>query len=101
MIEKRKVILIDKEELNKINFTQKEVLFSKQKIEDRKHKLTSAMMMKKDGDAKVTITFKTKSRGYFKVIAPVLMMGKDFIELKGGQIIPVKSIRKVTLLSIN
>lgn len=42
-----------------------------------------------------TIVFQTKNRGIFQVRSSILMSGKDYIVLKGGKSIPVKSIIKV------
>ena len=41
------------------------------------------------------IVFQTKNRGIFQVKSSILMQGSDFIVLKGGKSIPVKSIIKV------
>ncbi|MFT6502782.1 MAG: hypothetical protein ACJASQ_002913 [Crocinitomicaceae bacterium] len=42
-----------------------------------------------------TIVFQTKNRGIFHVKSSILMQGTDYIVLKGGKSIPVKSIIKV------
>jgi hypothetical protein len=42
-----------------------------------------------------TIVFQTKNRGIFQIKSSILMQGKDYIVLKGGKSIPVKSIIKV------
>lgn len=41
------------------------------------------------------VVFQTKNRGIFQVKSSILMQGSDFIVLKGGKSIPVKSIIKV------
>ncbi len=42
-----------------------------------------------------TIVFQTRNRGILQVKSSILMAGKDFIVLKGGQSLPIKSIVQV------
>jgi hypothetical protein len=53
--------------------------------------------MHKDGTGRVEITFQSSNKGKFKVLCPILTAGKEYIEIKGGQTIPLKSILKISL----
>jgi hypothetical protein len=89
-------IKINKTELKKISFTEKEVL-DQPNQKERSNLLNAAIRKKKDGTGKVGITFKTKNRGSFKVATAILTAGEDFLVIKGGQTIPIKSITKISL----
>jgi hypothetical protein len=91
-----KIIKINKTELNKISFARLEVLDAKAKNE-RTTRLKAAIGMHKDGTGKVEITFQTANRGKFKVVCPIITAGKEYIEIKGGQTIPIISVLKISL----
>jgi hypothetical protein len=90
------IIKINKSELNKISFSQEEVL-AKKFQDERTTLLKSAIGKKKDGTGKVEITFQSKERGKFKVVTPILTAGKEYLVIKGGQTIPINSIIKISL----
>ena len=89
-------IKINKTELKKISFAQEEVLDKKQQNE-RNNLLKAAIRKDKDGTGKVEITFQSKTRGKFKVLCPILTASKDYLEIKGGQTIPINSITNISL----
>jgi hypothetical protein len=90
------IIKINKTELNKISFAEENVLDEKSK-NDRANRLIVAIGRHKDGTGRVEITFQTANRGKFKVFCAILTAGKEYIEIKGGQTIPIKSIIKISL----
>lgn len=88
------IIKISKSELKKISFSENEVLDRASQI-GRDNQLKGAILMKKDGSGKVDITFQSKNRGKFRVISPILTAGEEFLVLKGGQTIAIKSITSI------
>ena len=90
------IIKINKTELKKITFAEEEVLDKPNQIE-RANLLKAAIRKHKDGSGKVEITFQSMNRGIFKVYCPILTAGKDFLEIKGAQTIPINSIIKISL----
>jgi hypothetical protein len=91
-----KTIKINKTELAKISFIKETILSGKEQAE-RATLLKSAIMKAKDGSGKVNITFESKNRGKFEVLAAILTAGQEFLILKGGQTIPISSIIKISL----
>jgi hypothetical protein len=91
-----KSIKIYKTELKKISFGISEELDRKSQKE-KSNRIMVAIGKYKDGSGKVEITFQTKNRGKFKVLSAILAAGEDYIMLKGGQNIPIKSITKISL----
>lgn len=61
------------------------------------NKLLRATKIKSKGERPISIEFNSKNHGLLKVVHAVLMTGKDFVVLKGGQTIPISSIQSVTL----
>ena len=94
---RNEIIKIYKTQIHKLNLSQKEVLSSNTKIKERKNLLKAAVIKRKDGDGKVNITIQTEDRGDFKIYSAVLMAGKDFVELKGGNYLPIRCIKKVSI----
>ncbi|CAG5081772.1 hypothetical protein [Parvicella tangerina] len=93
-MKKNKIIEINKDQLSKLEFKK----VNKSKREHKKwelmQKLKAAQVKRKDGDGKVNITLKT-SRGLFSVSAAILMIGNDFVVLRGNIYIPIKSVLNV------
>ena len=90
------IIKINKSELKKICFAQEETLDKKAQNE-RATRLKAAIRMHKDGTGKVEITFQTSNKGKFTVLCPIITAGKEYVEIKGGQTIPLHSILKISL----
>lgn len=90
------IIKINKTELKKITFAPEEVLDEKGQRE-RANLLKAAIGKHKDGTGRVEITFQTLNRGEFKVFCPILTASKEYLEIKGGQTIPINSIIKISL----
>lgn len=91
-----KTININKNELSKLKF--KKINKSNRNINkwELLQRLKAAQLTRKDGDGKVQIIIQT-SRGLFSVLAAVLMIGNDFVVLKGNIYIPIKSIFNVRI----
>lgn len=87
---------IEKAELRSVKFdaVPGQDLISKQKI---LRALKNATGMKNKMDNRVAIIFRSKHHGLLKVIGTVLMTGKEFVVLRGGQTIPINCIRSVNL----
>ncbi len=88
------IIRIDKYELSKLTF--KKVNKTKRPLKKWElfQKLKVAQLKRKDADGQVSLTVRT-NRGLFSVAAAVLMIGNDFVVLKGNIYIPIKSIFNV------
>jgi len=91
-------LLIDKKELHKVNFSRDEVLKSKEQIMERRNRLTASYSRSIPGNSNiVTITIRSIKRGLLKVKTRVLMTGREYAVLKGGQMIPLRAITNVSL----
>lgn len=93
-------IEIRKRELNKVSFGNANQVKDYARNENEIRKLLKVASNKLSiRKKKSMITFLTKKRGIMKVASSVLMAGKDFIVLKGGETIPIKSVLRVVPFS--
>lgn len=90
-----KVIDIQKDQLSKLNFLK---IRKKQKPKQSEqiHRLKAAIIKESGSEPKPRITINTM-RGLFRFSAPVLMIGNDFVVLKGNTYVPLKCIVEVDL----
>lgn len=93
---KEEIIHINKNELAKLRFKKIQKGNRPLKKWELLQKLKAAQLKRKDGDGKVKIILKT-SRGLFSVAAAILMIGNDFVVLRGNIYIPIKSIFNVSI----
>lgn len=83
---------IQKENLHEIHFLKSEVLNEKILIQKRYYNLYRALILGNIEHTKATIIFKTEEHKFFKVVATIWAVTEDFILIKGGISIPVRSI---------
>ncbi|MFT6246789.1 MAG: hypothetical protein ACJA0U_003550 [Salibacteraceae bacterium] len=89
-------IQIDKDQLDKVLFGDAHKTTSPDlNISSIQMSLKVAINSTMNSRKLSTIVFQTKNRGIFQIKSSILMQGKDYIVLKGGRSIPVKSIIKV------
>ena len=93
-----KATLIKKENLTYYNFPLEDVLPKMHDKVERKRELQKAMVLGNGFKHKVKIDFFTKGRPYpVSVETTVWSVDDDFVFLKGGRTIPVKSIKSIQL----
>lgn len=92
-----KPLRISKKQIRKIDFPKSDVLADIQKKKNRKQALQSAANRKKDDESAVKIVFESKRRGPLSIQSDVLVAHKDYVMLSGGHVLPMSSIRKVSL----
>ncbi|MDA7804259.1 hypothetical protein N8987_06755 [Crocinitomix sp.] len=80
-------------QLHKITFLKNDVLKEQSERIAREKTLREAAQIQ--GNAKFKITFESKFHGLLTVTAPILMSGDAFVVLKGGKLIPKRSIVSV------
>lgn len=85
-----KPLRLDKKQLHKIKFKRKDALRTKELRAKRAKMLRKAAQMQIE-DA-VKITFESAYHGFLSIVAPLIMLGSDYVVLKGGHMIPIKSI---------
>lgn len=94
---KKNILKISQTEINKLKFKKKDVLESDKAKKERIKKLKIAVMQKKKKGGTVSLIIETAKRGLFRIDSLILMAGRDFIMLVGGETIPVKAIKKIKL----
>lgn len=94
---KKDIIRINQTEITRLRFKKKDVLLSDKDKRTRLKKLRVAVMRKKTKDGTVRLIIESAKRGLFEVESLILMAGRDFVMLAGGQTVPVKAIKKIKL----
>lgn len=87
---------IEKENLDQIQFLDKEVLSDKISIKERKINLNRALILGNAYRRKVKIIFST-SDGLRQVETTIWAVTEENVILKGGRLIPIKSVNKVRI----
>lgn len=85
---------IQKESLIDIKYLKEDVLKGRLQRLRRKNNLYAAMIIGNTFKRKVKILFHTSFNKFF-VNTTIWHVGNEFITLKGGRILPIKSIEKV------
>lgn len=88
------ILQINKEEINKLNLVSKSRVIGDLRKRDLMNKLRTAIRKPATDDG-VSIVVASKDRGLFRIKSPILNMGPEFVMLKGGTMIPLKSIVNV------
>lgn len=91
--------IIQKEEISRLNFSDKEVLNSSEKINERYHLLKRGEALGNAYKHKLKILFQT-TEGRWAVYTTIWFATEIHIQLKGGVVIPVKAIEDVVLNSM-
>ncbi|WP_026955591.1 hypothetical protein [Algoriphagus vanfongensis] len=86
---------IEKEQINTLNFSRKEVLQSTDEIKLRLADLQRSQTLGNLLHSKVHITFQSANEQIYEVYTTVWAVASEFIVLKGGVTIPINSILKV------
>ena len=87
-------IIIDKTELTKLSYPQKDVLSTNVKRRFRQIKLKAAIV-DNDQNSMYEITIKSLTNGLFKVKSKIMATGKKYAILDGGHIIPINAITNI------
>jgi|TARA_R110002153_G_scaffold6210_13_gene28559 hypothetical protein len=90
-----KTNLIEKENINKLNFINIDVLDDVDGKKSRYHNLRKAEILGNIHKRKIKIIFKS-SEGIFKVETTVWARSEKYISLKGGVCIPISCIFEVS-----
>lgn len=83
---------VQKEHLQDMHFLKSEVLVEKNLRQKRHFDLHRAMILSNNEHIKATILFKTEEHFFYKVEATIWAVTEDYILLKGGMFIPIRSI---------
>ncbi len=98
MIQTMKPVLIEKEDILVVNFTKPEASIESSKIISILNELEKAVILgNSENHVKVKTTFAT-SNGLRMVETTIWQSDSAGITLKGGVLIPIKSITDVTIL---
>ena len=87
---------IKKELLIDMKYSTDDILIDRTKQLRRRNNLYTAMLLGNSFKRKVKILFNTVDEKFF-VNTTVWSVGKEFITLKGGRIVPIRSIYKIQL----
>jgi hypothetical protein len=87
---------IKKELLIDMKYPTDDILIDRTKQLRRRNNLYTAMLLGNSFKRKVKILFNTVDQKFF-VNTTVWSVGKEFITLKGGRIVPIRSIYKIQL----
>lgn len=87
--------IIDKELLSEISFSREDVLSTPELRKQRLAELYRAQTLGNLLQTKVSITFETRDGQLHQVNTTVWAVGDEFIALKGGKSIPIRSIHAV------
>ena len=87
---------IQKELLIDMKYPTDDILLGRMERIRRRNNLYTAMLLGNSFKRKVKILFNTVSQKFF-VDTTVWSVGKEFVTLKGGRIVPIRSIYKVQL----
>lgn len=88
-------IKIDKEHIPSLRFGKEEVLQSKERIRMRLFDLERSQTLGNLLQTKVRITFQSSDSQVYEVYTTVWAVGSQFVLLKGGITIPIKSIIQI------
>ncbi len=86
---------IEKENITLLKFNKKEVLTFPEDLRKRDRNLHRALLLGNISRNKVKITFESADEKAFQVETTIWSVGKDFITLKSGIVIPKNAILKV------
>ena len=87
---------ISKEEIPMLDFTNEEVLNSRDEIEHRKQLLLQSMVLGNTYHTKVVIIFEAGS-GIYQVETTIWATTDDFVLLKGAVYLPIQCIHDVII----
>lgn len=87
----RNILQIDKSEIDKLELVSDSYVIGDLRKRNLMNKLKVAIRKPSEDDG-VSIIVASKNRGLFKIKSAILNMGPEFIMLKGGTMIPLKSI---------
>ncbi|MCS5490323.1 hypothetical protein [Algoriphagus limi] len=88
-------VRIEKEQIGAINFTKREVLSNPEQIKQRLATLHRSQTLGNLLHTKVRISFLSVDQNLYEVYTTVWAVGSEFVVLKGGITIPIRSIIKV------
>jgi len=89
------ITLIEKESIAECDFAKEEVLSDKSLRQLRYEQLEKAERLGNNYKRKVRIAFKTEGNETLKVETTIWAVGKDYIELKAGIMIPIRAILEI------
>ncbi len=89
------IVKIEKEKINQLTFSKREVLLDEEDRKLRNHDLQRAQILGNLSQGKVWITFESADRNLYQVYTTIWAVGSAFITLKGGVVIPINAIWKV------
>ena len=87
---------IQKELLIDMKYPVEDILLNRMERLRRRNNLYTAMLLGNTFKRKVKILFNTIDKKFF-VHTTVWSVGKEFVTLKGGRIVPIRSIYKIQL----
>ncbi|KPQ19628.1 MAG: hypothetical protein HLUCCX10_02150 [Algoriphagus marincola HL-49] len=87
----RTIEQIEKEQVSMINFAKQDVLSIKLRMADLHRSQTLGNLLQ----TKVRLTFRSIDEQVYEVHTTVWAVGSDFVVLKGGVTIPIRSILRV------
>jgi len=91
-------VLKSKESLKDYEFHKTDVLHDEEKKKIRRHKLNKAMRLGNSFKQKVKMTFKVVDYQYSMTLDAIVMaVGDQYVSLRGGKTIPVRSIESVEI----
>lgn len=86
---------IEKEQVSLINFSKQEVLSDPHELKLRRADLYRSQTLGNLLQTKVNISFVSSDGQVYEVHTTVWAVGSDFVVLKGGITIPIRSVLKV------
>jgi len=86
------ITLIEKESIAECNFAKEDVLSDESLRQLRYEQLEKAEILGNNYKRKVRITFKTEENETLNIETTIWAVGKDYIELKAGIMIPIRAI---------
>jgi hypothetical protein len=90
-------ITMTPEELSKQSFPDRDVLYTPEAQEARMHDLKTAMIETGDNHDDLGIIIRLASGERAEVFCNFIEVSDDFVELKGGYMVPVKAIERVEI----
>lgn len=91
----KEILKIDKEAVRDLKFSKNDVLIDEDARVMRSYDLHRAQLLGNGAKGKVAITFETENNKSYQVETTIWCVGSQFITIKGGLSIPIKSIAKV------
>ncbi|WP_114750772.1 hypothetical protein [Pleomorphovibrio marinus] len=89
------IVKIEKEKINQLTFSKREVLLDEEARMLREHDLNRAQVLGNLSQGKVWITFESAAGDLYQVYTTIWAVGSAFITLKRGVVIPINAILKV------